>query len=182
MSQFSNLSSKSYGEVTINSGDFALLTTFEKIKLSNIIAGSIGLRSYYARKGLILLAGPQIDPGFEGVLVLGVYNASPRKITLCYLDKLCTIGFHKLGKTTEKLHPGIEEQKHGRIPNIDKDYLRMLETRSFSELSKSVDQLSKDVSTLKTVTKIHFSILLVILGAIISIAVFIILRNYTGIL
>ncbi len=104
------------GEGTISPGDFALLTTFEKIKLSRAIAGSIGLRSYYARKGLILLAGPQIDPWFEGVLVLGVYNASPRKITLSYVDKLCTIEFHKLGKPTKKLHPGNEEQKQGRIP------------------------------------------------------------------
>lgn len=158
------------GEGTINPGDFALLTTYENIKLSKTIAGSIGLRSYYARKGLILLAGPQIDPGFKGVLVLGVYNASPRKITLSYLDKLCTIGFHKLGKPTEKSHSGIEEQRQGRIPTSDKDYLRMLETKNLSELSESTAQLFDSVSRLKATTnRIIIPLLIALFGIVVAI-------------
>jgi len=30
------------------------------------------MKSYYVRKGIVLLAGLQIDPGWDGYLVLGV--------------------------------------------------------------------------------------------------------------
>jgi dCTP deaminase len=64
--------------IVLNAGQFALMNTYESVKLPADIAGHIGVRSYYTREGMILLAGLQIDPGFEGHLVLGVYNASPR--------------------------------------------------------------------------------------------------------
>lgn len=161
------------GNVTIKPGEFGLLTTYEKIKMSNQMVGSIGLRSHYARKGLVLLAGPQIDPGFEGVLVLGAYNASPRKITIDYLDKFCTVEFHKLSKPVKKPYRGSEEQKKGLIPEVDKSYLRTLETESLSDLSESVRQLSENVSTLTTITyKVILPILVAIFAAsIISIVV-----------
>jgi dCTP deaminase len=59
------------GLITIEPGEFAILTTFEHFELSVDVAGHIGLRSYFARKGLVLLSGPQINPGFRGLLVLG---------------------------------------------------------------------------------------------------------------
>jgi len=153
--------------ITILAGEFALLTTHESVKLSKIIAGHIGLRSYFARKGLVLLAGIQIDPTFEGILVLGAYNASSRKITIDYLDKICTIEFHRLARPVEKPHKGIEEQKKRRIPQADKDYLRSLEVESLSELSENVRRLSQNVATLTTVTyKIILPILLLILAVL----------------
>lgn len=56
---------KSTGSLVIKPGDFILVRTYESVKLSPKIAGKIGLRSFHARKGLALLAGPQIDPGLR---------------------------------------------------------------------------------------------------------------------
>ncbi|MDI6903773.1 MAG: dCTP deaminase [Methanocellales archaeon] len=137
--------------ITINPGEFALLTTLEKVKLSDTVAAHIGLRSYYARKGLVLLSGPQVDPGFEGILVIGVCNLSPRKITIDYEDRFCTVEFHKLSRAVKRLYPGIEEQAKGEIPKVDKDYLRTLEVESLSEMSESIRQLSSSVGTLTTI-------------------------------
>jgi deoxycytidine triphosphate deaminase len=53
------------------------VTTHENLHLPHDIAGHIGVKSYYTRKGIVILSGLQIDPGFEGVLVIGMYNASP---------------------------------------------------------------------------------------------------------
>jgi len=157
------------GSVTIGAAEFALFTTHEKVKLSSTIAGHIGLRSYFARKGLVLLAGIQIDPTFEGILVLGAYNASSRRITLDYLDRFCTVEFHRLNKPVEKAYHGIEEQRKGRLPQADKDFLRTLEVESLSDLSESVRRLTENVSTLTTVSyKLILPMLLVILGAVVA--------------
>ena len=62
--------------ISIPAGGFALITTLERVKLSPSHAGHIGVRSYFTRKGLALLSGLQIDPGFQGFLVLGLANLS----------------------------------------------------------------------------------------------------------
>ncbi|MGD0072665.1 MAG: dCTP deaminase [Candidatus Bathyarchaeia archaeon] len=123
---------------TLKAGDFALMTTLEKIKLSSDIVAQIGMKSYYIRKGLILLAGLQIDPGWNGYLVLGMYNASPRNITLDFQSQICTVDFFELSVPSSKCFMTGDEQQLGLIPKVDKDYLRTLETLTLSDMSESV--------------------------------------------
>ena len=136
------------GSISLKAGEFALVTTRENVTLANNIVGHIGLKSYYVRKGVVVLAGLQIDPGFSGVLVLGVYNASSRSISLDYLNSICTVEFHRLTKSVEVpfSRQDLRAQKLGTIPKVDRDYLKTLETQSLSEVSESVRQLSMDVS------------------------------------
>ncbi len=153
--------------VIIRPGCFAIITTLENIKMPNDIAGHIGVKSYYTRKGLILLAGLQIDPGFSGVLVLGVYNASPRNLTMDYMTPFCTIEFHKLSGPVEKPYANSYEQRRGEIPRVDKDYLRTIETQSLSELSENMRTLTMNVSTLtRTVNRFVVPLLTAIAIAI----------------
>ena len=107
------------GSITIPAGAFCLITTYEKVRFSERYAGHIGIRSYYTRKGLALLSGLQIDPGFEGVLVLGICNISPRSFTLDYQDPFCTIEIHRLEREVEKSFPEskMADQKEGKIPS-----------------------------------------------------------------
>jgi len=162
--------------ITLKAGDFALITTHESVKVSDRIAGHIGVKSYYTRKGLVVLAGLQIDPGFEGVLVLGLFNASPRNLTLDYLAPFCTVEFHRLAGPVKKPYISGEEQKRGEIPRADKDYLRTLETQTLSEMSSSIRTLSISVGDLTTTTRtmskivyiIIIPLLLVIIAAILT--------------
>jgi len=142
------------GSKRIPGGAFALVTTLERIKLGKIYAGHIGMSTYYVRKGLSLLSGLQIDPGWDGVLILGLVNVSPRSITIDYQDTICSVEIHRLNIEPEKVYTGLymEEQREGKIPKQDKDYLRTIETMSVSELtgalvnmSRSVDQLSRNM-------------------------------------
>src|SRR2546425_252071 len=132
------------GSSTLEPGTFALLTTHERVRLDNTIAGHIGVKSYYTRKGIVMLSGLQIDPGFEGVLVIGLYNASPRSLTLDYLAPFCTVEFHQLARPVSRPFVPGSEQKDGMIPRADRDYLRTLETQSLSEVSKSLRKLTVD--------------------------------------
>ena len=140
------------GSFTIKAGQFALIISYENIKLSNSLVGHIGMKSYYIRKGLILLAGLQIDPGWEGSLVLGMYNASPRSITLDYQGSICTVDFYRLSVPASKGFLSSDEQKAGLIPKMDKDYLRTLESQTLSEMSESVRHLSENVGRLSNMT------------------------------
>lgn len=152
--------------ITLKAGDFVLFNTEESFTLSNKIAGHIGMSSYYARKGLMLLAGMHIDPEWDGYLVLGAYNASPREIVLDYLSKLIVIEFHQLTQPpniTAKKNP---EQRKGLLPQMDKDFLRTLETQSLSGLGKeireltiSVGGLDKDTKALKWVMGISIAVM-----------------------
>lgn len=157
------------GSLTIKAGDFALLTTLESIELPTNIAGNIGVKSYYTRKGMVVLAGLQIDPGFEGVLVIGVYNASPRSLTIDYASPFCTIELHQLNVSVTKPFVPGEEQKRGEIPRADKDYLRTLEVESLTEMSQALQELTRSVGAVNTmVSKVILPILIGILVVVVG--------------
>lgn len=149
------------GDVTIRPGEFVLIVTREKFKLKPTIAGHLGIRSYYSRKGLVLLAGLQIDPGFEGHLVIGGFNAAPRRLTLDYESPFVTVEFHKLaGRPVEKPFVAGDEQKMGHIPRMDKDYLRLLETQSLSDVAEELRKLSMNVGAMQNQLKYVYAPLL----------------------
>lgn len=157
------------GSTPIKAGEFALLNTYERVEFSSETAGHIGIRSYYTRKGLILLAGSQIDPGYEGHLTLGVYNASPRDFTIEYKEPFSTVEFIRLSEPVEEPYNSSHQQKSSEIPREDKDYLRTLETESLSEMSQSVRQLSENMNTLTTITyRVILPLLIMILASVVA--------------
>jgi len=136
--------------LSIPAGAFSLAMTLERVRLSPNYAGHIGLRTYYARKGLMILSGLQIDPGWDGQLVLGLANLSPRTITIDYRDQICTIEIHKLAEKADRVYTGpyMKDQREGRIPTADKDYLRTIETMSSAELTRVLLSVSQNLGSL----------------------------------
>lgn len=101
------------GFLNIQSGDFALILTHEKLRLPTNIIGRFGLRSLYARKGLLATAGPQVDPGFEGKLVIGVVNFSSQDVSMPYLEPFCTLELNRLSKhSVTAYHGQYQNQEH----------------------------------------------------------------------
>ncbi len=160
----------------LNAGDFALVMSDEYVKMPLDVACSIGMKSTLARKGVILLAGMQIDPGFEGYLRFGLYNASPRKLTLDYQDTLCTIEFHKLASPVQKVIAPNEDLISGKIPEGDREYLRSLETTSLSDVDKNMRTLIQSVNSL---TNVVYKFLLPIMLAIFAGVVIAVLKGIT---
>lgn len=157
--------------VSIPGGAFALVNSLERIRLSEVYAGHIGMRSYYVRKGLALLSGLQIDPGWDAPLVLGLVNLSPRTVTLDFGDELCTIEIHRLNREVGKKYDGIymAEQREGRIPTADKDYLRTIETMSVTDLTRALIDLSSSVeSTAKQIRGFWYGFAILIIIALLS--------------
>lgn len=151
---------------------FALVLTKELIKFPMDIVGVIGMRSSLARKGLVLLAGMQIDPGFEGHLRFGLYNASPRRITLDYDYELCMIEFHQLSGPVSKAVTPNPDLVRGRIPESDRDFLNSLETTSLSDLSKNMRVLTQNVSALSAEVKTLYKFIVPVgLGILVAVII-----------
>lgn len=101
------------GMLKIQPGDFALAITHEKLRLPTNMVGRFGLRSVYARKGLLLTAGHHIDPGFEGKLVIGLVNFSAETITMPYLTPFCTLELERLSRHSSVPYQGpYQSQQH----------------------------------------------------------------------
>lgn len=109
---------KESGYLLIQPGDFAIINVLEEIKLNAQHTGRFGLRSKYARKGLIATTGPQVDPGYHGRLIIGLTNLAPTPVSLPFKDDFVSIEFHQLeepaahpysGPYQEKLTLGAEE-------------------------------------------------------------------------
>jgi len=129
-------------------GEMVLIVTKEEIKLSHQIAGHIGLRSFFTRKGLVLLAGPQIDPGFEGTLHVVLCNLSPTEIALSYGEPFCTIELHKLEHAAKTGYKGASQKQKGITPR-EIDDIRQRRGYALSEVIKDMQSIAKDVSALK---------------------------------
>ena len=135
------------GLLTIPAGDFALVKTMERFNVSSRAAGHIGLRSHYAKMGLDILAGPQIDPGFEGYLVVGLTNLSPRDITIPYGEEFCTIELYEFAEAVSQPYQG-EYQGQAGITGRDLEHLVDAQGMTFGEVIRSIGALSTTVHTL----------------------------------
>src|SRR6266404_8718467 len=82
---------KEHGFLSLQPGDFGILTVLEELRLGPQYAARFGLRSKYARKGLVATTGPQIDPGYHGRLILGITNLTPKQVALPYKDDFVTV-------------------------------------------------------------------------------------------
>ena len=141
------------GLLTIPAGDFALVKTMELVDLSPRVAGHIGLRSHYAKRGLDMLAGPQIDPGFKGYLVVGLTNLSPRDITMAYGEQFCTVEFYQFPQDVSAPYQG-EYQGQAGISGKDLEALVDAQGMTFGEVIRSLATLNATVSDLSRQVKL----------------------------
>ncbi|HVN66069.1 MAG TPA: dCTP deaminase [Methanomicrobiales archaeon] len=146
------------GVAIIEIGEFAIISTHESFELPKNIAGKIGLRSHYARKGIIILSGPQVDPGFKGILTVGIYNVGPKDVAIPYLEPFCTIEFYKLTVPATKGYTG-EYQNQIKIPSKDIEYFVEGKGATLAEVIQSVSGLSNSVNRLEnTVNALKLSL------------------------
>lgn len=137
------------GYILLQPGDFAIVTVLEELKLGPQYAGRFGLRSKYARKGLIATTGPQIDPGYRGRLILGVTNLTPKPISLPYKDDFVSVEFHRLEQPTTKPYAGPYQDKTSMGPE-EIEAITESEGMALSEMLMTLRSLSQNVGTLTT--------------------------------
>lgn len=68
--------------VSLKTGEFALFSTVETVKIPGDLVASVSGKSSWARRGLIVETAGWIDPGFEGQITLELCNLGPKRILL----------------------------------------------------------------------------------------------------
>ena len=135
------------GSLLLAPGDFAVVTVHETIKLGPQYAARFGLRSKFARKGLIATTGPQIDPGFYGRLIIGLTNLTPRSVSLPYKDDFISVEFHRLEEPVSEPYSGPYQGRTELGPE-DIEAIMESEGMALSEVMTMLRSLSENVGTL----------------------------------
>ena len=136
------------GSVALMPGDFAVTVSNEYFEIPQNMVINIGPKTYLTNKGIILQAGMQIDPGFKGYLVLGLYNSSPRKFVIEYLGDICSMQFFKLQEKAKKVFIERPDYVRGEFTRETKDYLYSLETKGLTALGEDVRALTRNVASM----------------------------------
>ncbi|HME50656.1 MAG TPA: dCTP deaminase [Candidatus Lokiarchaeia archaeon] len=137
---------KEIGFITIKPLDFAVFTTFEEFDIPDDIVGNIGMKSIFAKQGLILLAGLQIDPGFKGVLIIRVYNTGLTPITIRHSEKVGMAQFLKLNEPTKRPY---DKPRQLHIPSDDIMNIMKAESISIGKIIETLNGVSSAVIELK---------------------------------
>lgn len=146
------------GLLVIEPGEFAMVLTRERFRLDKQHAGLLGLRSEFARQGLLMLSGPQIDPTFDGMLKVRLVNLAPKPIALTYEAPFLTVEFFRLSSPVNKEYCG-PSQGQERITSGDVQELIGMKGMTLGEVMKTLGVLAKDISAMGTnVAKLEGSV------------------------
>jgi dCTP deaminase len=143
---------KENGYMSLQPGDFGVLTTLEIIRLGPQYAGRFGLRSKYARKGLIATTGPQIDPGYHGRLIIGITNLTPKPVSLPYKDDLLTVEFHRLEQASTRPYCGPYQGKI-ELGAEEIEFITETEGMALSEMLTTLRSLTQNVGSIASQLK-----------------------------
>jgi deoxycytidine triphosphate deaminase len=133
-------------------GAYGGIISYEKLTLPESVCARIGSKRALAYEGVILLTGTIVDPGYEGFLLFGVYNASQRRVIIRYNKKLCNIVFERLAKPPERLAPTDPSLKIGNFPDAFLDRMANMEVLPWMQIServKQIETITKDIIDLK---------------------------------
>lgn len=134
--------------LTLPPGEMVLVLTREHLDLGPQLAGTIGLRSHFSRKGVDLLAGPQVDPGFEGPLHIVLVNLSPSRIVVEYGEPFLTVEFRRLSEPVDEAYAGTYQASDSITTEEMRD-LKEGDGVPLSEAVRAMQAIAKDVATLE---------------------------------
>lgn len=129
--------------IEIAPGAFAILTTLEKLNLPKNIVARTGLMSKYCLLGLNSTMGPQVDPGFKGLLTIPVVNMGNSAMTLRQGDPFLTVEFSE----TDQPVPRGWSELHGSVERMRRETAVGVKARPDFRLLADLDQKVRDLHT-----------------------------------
>src|SRR5207302_11362782 len=109
--------------IELEPGAYGGVVSLERLHLPSNICARIGSKRALSYDGVILLTGSLVDPGYEGLLLFGLYNASQRKAHIRYNRKLCNIVFERLITSPERVAPSDPNLLVGSFPDAFLDHI-----------------------------------------------------------
>src|SRR5882672_5715718 len=134
-------------------GGYAAVVSLEKVKIPDDVVVRINAKRSFSYEGIALLTGTQIDPGYEGHLLFGFYNASSRKAVLRTDRAICSLVFEALGARVTRPKPPDPDLLHGNFPDSFVNQMANMDVLSWHQLSqhvKDIDRIAKDLLELRS--------------------------------
>jgi deoxycytidine triphosphate deaminase len=83
------------GKVKIPPSGLIYIRFFEQVNIPHYLIARFNLRVTQVYRGLLLGTGPQVDPGFKGLLGCPIHNFTDSEKIIEFFDDLITIDFEK---------------------------------------------------------------------------------------
>lgn len=128
--------------LVIEPGSYAGVISYEKVKLPANVLGNLGSKRKLSYEGLILLTGSVIDPGYEGHLLFGLYNASTKRRVIPSRTKICNVLFFRLSSDVKPVPPD-PHLLEGNFPTDFLDKMANMEVLPWAQISDRVSQIQK---------------------------------------
>jgi len=138
--------------LNLEPGGYAGLVSWEKLKLPLDVFARLGAKRSYSYDGIILLTGSLVDPGYEGHLLFGVYNASQKRYVLRRGGKICSVVFEQLPHEVEQKVQINPDLLQGRFPDDFINKMANMEVLPWMQISdrvKQIEQITSDILDLK---------------------------------
>ncbi len=117
----------------IQSGQMVGVLSYEKLKIPLDISGRFGIRSFFARLGIIAFGGLQLDPGFRGRLTMNLLNVGPEPLTITLREPLFSVEFQKLEEPAEMAYSGPYQGQQD-FPGDQYNFIIAARTTSLAEI------------------------------------------------
>ena len=98
----------------IKPGEFMLASTVERVHVPNYLIGTVKGKSSIARLGLQVECAGLVDPGFNGTIVLELFNQSDKEIELKQFKTIAQIRFDRLEAEPAKLYGECNNHYQGQ--------------------------------------------------------------------
>lgn len=143
--------------VTINPGEFTMVSTAERLKIPSGKIGFVSMKFFWTGLGLINVSGFHVNPGFSGNFVFAVYNAGPTPVTIRRLEPMFMLF---LAEITDPQEYEGEHQGQVGIP------VRMITTLKGPPVS--LRNLADRVSSLENYNRVFIGVIGSLLAAVIA--------------
>jgi hypothetical protein len=133
-------------------GAYGGVVSYERLHLPSNICARIGSKRALSYDGVILLTGSLVDPGYEGHLLFGLYNASQRRVLIRSGRKICNIVFERLSDSPERQAPSDPNLLNGAFPDAFVDRIANMDVLPWMQIServKQIETITKDILDLK---------------------------------
>lgn len=138
--------------IEIPPGAYAGIVSYEKMAFPRNICARLGSKRALSYDGIILLSGSIVDPGYEGHLLFGLYNASQKKVHIRYGRKICNIVFERLSIEPNKEVQAEPNLLVGNFPDAFLDKMANMDVLPWMQIServKQIENITKDIIDLK---------------------------------
>lgn len=127
----------------IQTGQMVAVISAERLEFPlDICSGGFGIRSEYARKGLIAFGGVQLDPGWQGHITLNLQNVGPEPVIITRNTSLFTVEFHRLEQPASKGYEGRHQYQED-FPDDQYEFILSARTTSLAEIPTLRQQVAR---------------------------------------